>query len=236
MGWGPVSSILVWSEQGLGDRIQFARFAPELAGRGIEVSLLCWPPLRRLLEHTGAQLIEAKSDVAIPRADAWTLFGSLPLRLGTRIEALPPPVPIRAEQRDSGGLGFVWRGSPRHPDDRNRSLPAELARQVMARPGVRSLAPEDTGARDFQDTAELVAGLDLVITVDTALAHLAGSMGKPTWVLLPAIKTDWRWGDAGASTSWYPSIRLIRQTTAGDWGSVIDGVLADLDSRPSQAK
>lgn len=87
-----------------------------------------------------------------------------------------------------------------------------------------SLDPADTGAKDFRDTADIVAGLDLVISVDTSIAHLAASLGVPTWVLLPAANTDWRWGHDRSDSEWYPSVRLFRQPRPGAWAPVLDAV------------
>jgi ADP-heptose:LPS heptosyltransferase len=121
------------------------------------------------------------------------------------------------------------RGNPVHGNDANRSLPAEAEAELHALPGdVVALAPEETGAADFADTADLIAGLDLVISVDTAMAHLAGAMGKPCWVLLPAAWQDWRWLRGRKDSPWYPSLRLYRQRTAGDWREVLDEVRRDL--------
>jgi len=106
-------------------------------------------------------------------------------------------------------------------------LSPQAARELAALPGVRSLAPQDTGVADMADTAEIVAGLDLVLSVDTAVAHLAGAMGKEVWVMLPH-KADWRWLRGRADTPWYPSMRLFRQPKRGDWASVFAEIAACL--------
>jgi hypothetical protein len=138
---------------------------------------------------------------------------------------LSPPKPNRIEGLT---LGVVVRGAPGHYNDARRSLDPAAAEALLALPGAVSLKPEDTGARDFWDTAAAVMGLDLVISVDTSVVHLTGALGKPCWVLLPAVGCDWRWGARGATTPWYPSLRLFRQATPGDWSGVIDDVRAAL--------
>src|SRR5262249_54819307 len=125
-------------------------------------------------------------------------------------------------------LGVMARGNPAHDNDHRRSLTPKACEGLMSLPGAVSLAPQDTGARDFWDTAAVIMGLDLVISVDTALAHLAGALGKPCWLLLPAVGCDWRWGTEGSATPWYPSLRLFRQRTPGDWGGVVVDVRAAL--------
>ena len=120
------------------------------------------------------------------------------------------------------------RGNPTHKNDAKRSLDPSGAAELLSLPGAVSLAPEHTGARDFQDTADLIAGLDLVISVDTAVAHLAGSLGVPTWILLPSTGVDWRWLRGRKDSPWYPSARLFRQPPTGDWPSVLREVQAEL--------
>lgn len=106
-------------------------------------------------------------------------------------------------------------------------MPDDLAAEVLTWPGVRSLLPQDTAAGDMEDTARIIEGLELVISVETSVAHLAGAMGKPCWLLLPD-PADWRWMTARNDLSWYPAHRLYRQTAPGDWRGVLDRVRADL--------
>jgi ADP-heptose:LPS heptosyltransferase len=121
----------------------------------------------------------------------------------------------------------VTSGNPTHPDDANRSMPADLAAQLAALPGVMTLDPIAIG--DMEATAEVVRGLERVISVDTAAAHLAGAMGKPAWLLL-AYKGDWRWLTGRTDSPWYPSVRIFRQPAPGDWASVIAEVKQALAS------
>jgi hypothetical protein len=148
-------------------------------------------------------------------------------------------------------IGLAWSGNPEHTNDRNRSLPlaalapiirrgsylnvAFVALQTQRRLGdgeaLRTLGITDFGedVRDFGDTAVIAESCDLVISVDTSVAHLAGSLGRPLWVLLP-FASDWRWGVSGESTPWYPSARLLRQSAPGDWAGVIAKAAADLNA------
>ncbi|MDE2342855.1 MAG: tetratricopeptide repeat protein [Betaproteobacteria bacterium] len=147
-------------------------------------------------------------------------------------------------------VGLVWRGNPAHENDADRSLPGLSAFAPLALvPEVRFISLQkdvcdrdaafaagsrnrfDTGCRpsDFPDTAALLMNLDLVISVDTAVAHLAGALGRRTWVLLPDYMTDWRWMSAGHHSPWYPGImRLFRQPAPGDWASVMSEVAGAL--------
>jgi Glycosyltransferase family 9 (heptosyltransferase) len=226
----PIKSLVVWPEQGFGDVIQFSRYLPLLRERGIEVTLVCRPALTRLLEPLVDRCVASGPEMRLPMVDAWCLIGSLPLRFGTTMTTIPPAA-LASIDASRGGIGIASRGSPTHFNDANRSLPAEFAAELLTLPGAISLAPEDSGAMDFADTASLIAGLDLVISVDTAVAHLAGSMGKPVWVLLPYLNTDWRWLAENLDSPWYPSARLFRQPAAGDWTSVLDAVRAALATR-----
>jgi len=227
--------LLIWPEQGLGDQIQFARFARTAHEQGAQVTLLCWAPLARLFAASlPAQVLAAQGAVAFEDPDYWVMSMSLAARFGASLETLPakpylvapggPAAPPRSG--DGPRIGLMARGAPGGDATRALSEAAEAA--LRALPGqVIGLSPEETGARDFADTAGVIAGLDLVIAVDTAVAHLAGAMGKPCWVLLSA-EPDWRWLDRRTDSPWYPSVRLYRQPSAGDWDSVVAGVRADL--------
>jgi hypothetical protein len=218
----PVGSLLLFPEQGLGDQIFFARYAALLQGRGVQVTMVAPAPLARLFETLGVEVITGGEGVAVPRRDAWALVGSLPRWLG-----LHAPQAYLPSAEGGSGTGVVARGNPGYVKDAQRSLPPDLAAELLALPGAVSLQVEDTGAADLQATAEIVAGLARVVTVDTAVAHLAAAQGKPTFVLV-SHDPDWRWGWAGRTTPWYPTLRLLRQAAPGDWRRVLDAVKREL--------
>lgn len=226
---GPVRSLLVWPEQGLGDQMLHARWIVALAEQGVDVTLVCPPPLVRLFNALPARIIAQSGEVHVARHEAWTMIGSLPFRCGAGRAALPDaPYLHPGPWTRRGGVGVCWRGDPKYPANAERSLSLEATERLL-RLG-RSLLPEDTGVGDFLETAEIIAGLDLVITVDTSIANLAGAMGKACWVLL-AQPCDWRWGWRGEQTPWYPSVRLFRQEVPGNWSGVMDRVEAELRRR-----
>lgn len=222
---GPVGSLLVFTEQGYGDQIQFARYLRVLVDQGMQVTFVGAPELEALFEPLGARFAPAVRGQALPRCDAWTMLMSLPYRLGTRLETIPP-APYLPASRGGSGVGVMVSGNPNHPRDAERSLPAEAAQRLLALPGAVDLSREATGARDFRETARTVDGLAEVITVDTAIAHLAGAMGKPTRLLLPFV-ADWRWLRDRTDSPWYPSMKLYRQPTRGDWDGVLAALAAD---------
>jgi hypothetical protein len=171
--------------------------------------------------------------VSIRAYDYWTRFFSLPGRLGITLETLPgrpylfAPADRRARWAGASGVGLAWRASPTGFNARNKTLPDALAQRLLEA-GATSLDPADTGVDDFADTAAIVEQLDLVISIDSSVAHLAGAMGKPCWTLLPRLHCDWRWLRGRTDSPWYPTMRLYRQTTPGDWRPLIERVATEM--------
>ncbi len=270
--------ILLHTEQGLGDTIQFSRYATLVAARGGKVILQVQRPVERLMNSLAAVragLVEVTrlgdpSPAPHPPFDLECPLLSLPAVFGTTVDSVPWPgaylAPDRAEALDKRCLfpaahsslrvGLAWAGNPRYKADRLRStalstfLPllstagcawvslqkGDPARQISALPDGVSVLDASSHDRDLAETAALIASLDLVITTDTCIAHLAGAMARPAWILLPHL-ADWRWMEQIETTPWYPTARLFRQSRQGDWSSLIERVAAELCNRkwPSSA-
>ncbi len=247
-------TVLVHAEQGLGDTIQLSRFLPVIAERGARVVLACAKPLIPLLSTIPGLAAAADKSAPLPGYDVWIDQMSLPRVFGTRLETIPAAQgwlvadPARAAAweltlPDRPRVGVVWAGNPAHSNDRRRSLPPAGLAALAAQPGVRFISlqtgpraaearllgiPDNSGRlADYAETAAAVSGLDLIVTVDTSVAHLAGAMGKLTWVMLP-FAPDWRWALGRDDTPWYSSLRLFRQPFPGDWGAVLDRVQTEL--------
>ena len=234
-------SLLVWVEQGFGDQIQMARFAGSLKALGAaRVTLGCRPALAHLFTTlAGADAvvpIAVGAAASVTPHDYWSRYFSLPGALGVTLETLPAepylaaPADRRARWAGFGAgarAGLIWEASPTGFNAANKGLPRDQAQRLLDA-GAISLQPGDTGAADFADTAAMIETLDLVISIDTSVAHLAGAMGKPCWTLTPYVHCDWRWLRDRADSPWYPSLRLYRQTRGGDWSDTVDRVLADL--------
>ena len=252
--------ILLSTEQGYGDAIQFIRYVPMLVDRGAEVSVVCARPLHRLFSTmAGIRQILGPGDV-IGQFDFHAMLLSLPHLLGTTLDTVPAKVPyLSAQQADMGRwaekvraddgvrkVGLVWAGNPGHTNDRLRSIPLELVKPLSAVPRVTFYSLQKGAAfaeveewgmtdftaelNDFADTAAVIANLDLVIAVDTSVAHLAGALGKPVWILLSHVP-DWRWLLNRDDSPWYPTARLFRQKTRADWSPVIAAVASALAER-----
>ena len=216
--------VLLWPEQGLGDQIMCARFVPALVERGCEVTLVCAPTLHRLFAQAlPGKVLAARGTIDFDDPEVWLWSMSLLAAVGDPQSGRVPY--LHAAPKLSGArIGVATRGSPIHPNDAGRSLPADLAVELLSLSGTMSLLPEHTGVGDMLDTAEIIAGLDLVISVDTSIAHLAGAMGKPVWILLPGRGPDWRWMRERDDSPWYPSARLFRQGDDADWRPVLSAV------------
>jgi tetratricopeptide (TPR) repeat protein len=248
-------SILLHAEQGLGDTIQFVRYAKLVRDRGAaRVIVECQPALAAL-----ARGVEGVTEV-IEQGQPWPEFDvhcplmSLPIPFRTRLESIPQGVPyIHAEPEKTAAwkeklagltgkrVGLIWAGNPKFRNDKIRSMPPAKLLPLAGLPGISFVSLQKGAAasapqtlklldltaqlKDFTETAALIANLDLIITVDTAVGHLAGAMGKPTWIMLSAIP-DWRWMLGRDDSPWYPSVRLFRQATPGDWTGVMQRINA----------
>lgn len=260
--------ILLHCEQGLGDTLQFVRYAPLVAARGARVVLEVQPALARLLRSLPGIETVVTIDEASPPTDLHCGLMSLPWIFGTALETIPATTPyLSASTNDLMAwrarlfaddmpdadeailrVGLVWAGGAHRDDiaanllDRRRSLPTDALAPLAGIDGVRfySLQKERSAlpagldmidymgtVRNFADTAALVMQLDLVIAVDTSVAHLAAALGKPVW-LLSRFDGCWRWLHGRDDTPWYPTMRLFRQPVPGDWASVLDAVAHQL--------
>ncbi len=264
-------SILLHAEQGLGDTIQFSRFATLVVARGGQVILQVQEPVERLMHSLAAsrsgllQVTRLGADCPSPHPpfDLECPLLSLPAVFRTTVDTVPWPGPYLASNPEVARekfrlfpsaannlrVGLAWAGNPRYKADRLRSttlstfLPllstsnctwislqkGDTARQIESLPpGVRVL-DASSHDRDLAETAAVIASLDLVITTDTCIAHLAGAMAKPVWLLLPHL-ADWRWMEQIETTPWYPTARIFRQSRPGDWADVIECVANELST------
>jgi tetratricopeptide (TPR) repeat protein len=250
-------TVLLHAEQGFGDAIQFVRYAREVAARGARVIVATAPALQPLFTHAdGVAQAVVPGREPLPTFDFHAPLMSLPLAFGTTLATIPPApyLSVPAEQVQGWrtrlgqphlGVGLAWSGNPDFPAARLKACPPEALASLVgtegccfvslqfgaARDGVSELGPGVLDATDellhFGVTAALISALDLVITVDTAVAHLAGALGRPVWILLP-YAADWRWLTGRADSPWYPSARLYRQAAPGDWTGVLQRVERDL--------
>lgn len=265
---GHGKTLLISSEQGFGDTIQFCRYASMAKARGFRVIVKAQKPLVRLLESLqGADAVVANPK--IEDVDYQIPMLNLPLVFHTDMDSIPSPgTYLFATNSDINywktkladvseyRVGLVWSGQTRqHSSDfgftsMQRSMPAACFLPLMERSGVRYFnlqkgepqAPDSLdmlnymdACHDFADTAALIMNLDLIITVDTAVAHLAGALGKPVWVL-NRFSGCWRWLRGRTDSPWYPTLRLFTQTAPGDWAGVMARVSRALSEEISAAK
>jgi tetratricopeptide (TPR) repeat protein len=265
-------TILLHAEQGLGDTLQFVRFAPMVAARGGHVVLQVQAPLVRLLRCVeGISEVIACGD-SIPSFDLHCPMASLPLALDLRLETIPASrylhvpagesaqpgeVPYHSISQSTARrdlvVGLVWAGDPRQFEpalnlvDRRRSTTLEVLAPLLDIDGVRfvsfqfgearqqlaactrPIADAMQGVADFADTAARLSAVDLLISVDTAMVHLAGGLGMPVW-MLSRFDGCWRWLERRNDTPWYPSMRIFRQPSPGDWSSAVAEAAAALST------
>jgi hypothetical protein len=250
-------SLLVHPEQGYGDLFQFVRYLPMLARRGARVVLTVYEDTLRLLKETGGADSVVALNATIPAPDFHAPLLSLPHRFGTTLETIPTAVPYLEAPADLStklrrrpgtrlAIGIAWAGQPSHGNDGNRSMPLSLLAALAEIPGVevyslqvgdhrRDLEGETRIAGDLGDIltdwARIAAALktfDLLVSVDTAVVHLAGALARPCYVLLPHV-ADWRWLKEREESPWYPTLRLFRQESPGDWAGVMRRVRAAVE-------
>lgn len=255
--------ILLHAEQGLGDTVQFSRFAGVLARRGAAVILECQPAVVPLVKAMPgiAAVVASPGDGeqgGLPEFDCHLPLLSVPGVLRTHLKTIPAETPYLFPRRQVverwaailAGLepaaarrrvGLAWAGNPRHPNDANRSIPPARLAPLFGLRGVFFASLQKGGAAaqiagaggrvhdfgplltDLEQTAAAILQLDLVISADTMVAHLAGALGRPVWLLAP-FAPDWRWMLDRADSPWYPTMRLFRQKQRGGWDSVVDEV------------
>ena len=251
-------TMLLYTEQGLGDTIQFARYAELVAARGAKIILEVQAPLLPLMKDMkGIERFVVRGQAeALPAFDFQCSLLSLPAAFNSGLATIPARSPYlqapsdrvthwqaRLADHKAPKIGIVWAGNPLHKNDRNRStalstlaplwlqsnraflslqkdVRAEDAALLQGTASITDLSPHLT---DFAETAAIISCLDLVITIDSSLAHLAGALGVPVWIMLPYLP-DFRWLMARQDSPWYPSARLFRQGSAGDWTSVIHAI------------
>lgn len=252
-------TVLLYTEQGFGDAIQFVRYAAEVKARGGRAMVRCQPELQRLLRSVPGVFATLAPDQTT-EFDLHCPLLSLPRVLRTTIDTIPAQVPYilpdptlasewRARLHDGQpavNVGLVWASHSMMPNAALKSTTLHAFAPLREIPGVRFYSLQ-TGAAgreaaaagpipltdptdrisDFADTAAVIANLDLIIAVDTAVAHLAGAMGKPVWTML-RYAPDWRWYPDAPISKWYPSMRLYRQRIRGDWAGVCAEIAKDL--------
>jgi tetratricopeptide (TPR) repeat protein len=257
--------VLLHAEQGLGDTIQFCRYATLVAARGGVAILQVQAAVERLMRSLPAVRAGVAEIVLLgqkpPEFDLECPLLSLPAIFGTTIDTVPWPGAYLAADADLAfdkqfqtphvrpneapgvrplRVGLAWAGNPRYKADRQRSMGAETLIPLLRTPGINWISLQKGPAaeqlaslrgdvfvwdgssrdRDLAETAALLATLDLVVTTDTCIAHVAGAMGKPVWILLPKLG-DWRWMQQIETTPWYPTAWLLRQSEPGDWAGVL---------------
>lgn len=247
-----VDHLFIVAEQGLGDSIQFGRYIPQAARLAGRVTVCVQKPLvrmfRRWMAPWGNVTVVGIPYVVPTDAQAFCPMMSLPVAL-RRHDCDSEPLRCRTpvvvlDQGPETHVGIVWAGAPDHDNDAHRSATINDMLGLYSIPGVRlhslqvgdrsrdvrAVGPlvrdhSDEIGRDIMDTIALIESMDHVVTVDTAVAHLAGTLGKPTHLMLSRHGQDWRWGHESSFSRWYPSMRLYRQERPGDWGDVVSGIV-----------
>lgn len=257
-------SLLLHAEQGYGDTIQFIRYAPIVSALGARVVVEAQDrSIASILQNVaGVAAVYVRGEV-VETVDYQIPLMSIPAAMATRLDSIPTPEgyifasgiktdiwqELLNRDQKMKRVGVCWAGRLEYGADRQRSIPFETfstlfnseevawySLQIGNRSGYHQRLKDVTELiHDFSDSAALICALDLVITVDTAVAHLAGALGKPVWLLLP-YSSDWRWLFNRIDSPWYCSMRIFRQKQPGDWVEVICQVCRELNMWPQQTK
>jgi hypothetical protein len=261
----PMTRLLIFEEQGFGDKIQFSRYLPLAANRFVGgVSCVIGRPLQALFRRSfpNIEILDAVPD----NQNNWQWqcpLLSLPLAFGTSLENIPDctpyliPDPMRvaywkskiaalALPKAMRKIGVVWKSGNLMKIAHLKGLPLKHLAPLLSLPGCAwfSLQKEPDADKapwinsgklidwtddlcDFDETAALLMNMDLVISVDTSVAHLAAALGRPTW-LLNRKASDWRWMQDREDSPWYPTMRIFTQQIAGDWEGVVERIAKDL--------
>lgn len=258
-------TIVLYGEQGFGDKLQFMRYAPLVKARGGRVVVACNKALLPILSRcAGIDEFVPVPDGKLPAFDVYSPLLSLPGILGTTLETIPAEIPylfadpelVQAWKQKLNGtakfkVGIVWQGSKYSKGGRGRTIALQHFAPLGKVPGIQLYSLQcgagteelaamqgqlqiddfegrlDTVTGPFMDTAAVMRNLDLVITADTSIGHLAGGLGVPVWVAVPFVP-DWRWFGDFKTTAWYPTMRLFRQERMGDWDGVFERIAEEL--------
>ncbi len=253
-------SLLIWTEQGIGDSLMMLRYLPLLKAKGAGIiGVYCAPELISIFRGKADLIIGSRSPLPVERFDLHCPIMSLPYVFKTTLDSIPNEMPYLTSAENSRSrwtgrlrrypglkVGLVWAGNRELKSDHLRSITLERYAPLMTVPGVNFFSLQKGGAAeqlqgmgwpidnwmhecsDLADTAALIDQLDLVISVDTAVAHLAGALGKPIW-LLNRFESEWRWMMEREDSPWYPTMRIFRQPVVNDWDGVISRVRSELD-------
>jgi len=248
------NKLLLLAEQGAGDNIMMMRYLDIIkhCEHAKEIVVYCEPNVKRLYKEYGIQVIDTKSKIVFSDYTAYCPIMSLPLVYGTGLESIPStykyleptfekfePQFILHKPQGKPTVGIAWAGSSSNGDDNIRSLSFAQIQPLLQNKNINWVSlqkGQDAGmhmtdvmesCKDFYDTAKIISQLDLVISVDTSIAHLAGAMGKKVW-LMNRFKSEWRWLLDRTDSPWYRTIKIFRQPTLGDWKTVVSQVADDL--------
>ncbi len=229
------------SLQGLGDSIQFLRYLPKLFGYKCKIILEMSDQLHCIFHDLGITLVSL--DDPTPDHDVHTDVMSLPYLFSTRYETIPPPISLKAKNKPiKNQIGIAWKGNPLNPIFKHKSMRVENFEKLLQIPGKiylslqKDVTDEEGKFLDshhvqrpllntIEDVLEILQTCEMVITIDTMVAHLAATIGIPTWIFLPYVP-DWRWFLERTDSPWYPTARLFRQKAMDDWSHPMDSVLS----------